>query len=208
MAARQCSSAMGRWTDSAPSSATLRLRLLRRLDSGTMSGGKSTPSPRSCCRLFSTWVGARTTRKSAWPSGIIGEWTDGPKRTSDVTDPPRWLIPWISAFFTSWPARKAASASTSEALMTPCPPRPAKTTFVTSPGIVAPAGRARGGGGRGGLLGVRLLEVADVRGGEDAGAPRHDHREVVRGQPPRQQLREALRVLHRVDDVDVPHPRG
>src|SRR5512137_2067826 len=179
MAARQCSSAMGRWTDSAPSSATLRLRLLRRLDSGTMSGGKSTPSPRSCCRLFSTWVGARTTRKSAWPSGIIGEWTDGPKRTSDVTDPPRWLIPWISAFFTSWPARKAASASTSEALMTPWPPRPAKTTFTTPlDGIVAPAGRAAGRGGSGRLLGVQLLVVPDVGGGEDAGAARHDDREV------------------------------
>src|SRR5512137_882753 len=101
----------------------------------------------------------------------MGEWTSGPKRTSEVTEPPRWLMPWISAFFTSWPARKAASARTSEALMTPWPPRPAKITLVTLCGIVAPAGRAtRRGGGR--LLGVQLLVVADVGGGQDAGAAR------------------------------------
>ena len=29
-----------------------------------------------------------------------------PKRTSVLTEPPRWLMPWISAFFTSRPARK------------------------------------------------------------------------------------------------------
>src|SRR5512137_2137033 len=131
----------------------------------------------------------------------MGEWTSGPKRTSEVTDPPRWLIPWISAFFTSCPARKAASARTSEALMTPWPPRPAKTTF-TMPwpgawpsGIVAPAARAAGGG-LGRPLGVGLLVGADVGGGEDAGAPGHDDGELVRGQPPRQQLVEGLRVLH------------
>src|SRR5512137_2822014 len=102
----------------------------------------------------------------------MGEWTSGPKRTSEVTDPPRWLIPWISAFFTSCPARKAASASTSEALMTPCPPSPAKTTFTTGAtldGIVAPAGGAGRGGGCPGRVG--LLEGADVGGGQDAGAP-------------------------------------
>src|SRR5512137_2575877 len=124
----------------------------------------------------------------------MGEWTWGPKRTSEVTDPPRWLMPWISAFFTSCPARKAASASTSEALMTPWPPRPAKTTLTTGAalaGIVAPAGGAGRGGGLGG---VALLEGADVGGGQDAGAAGDDDREVVSGQPAGQQLLESLRV--------------
>ena len=33
--------------------------------------------------------------------GTMGLKTWGPKRTSLVTEPPRWLMPWTSAFFTS-----------------------------------------------------------------------------------------------------------
>ncbi|OQB86052.1 MAG: hypothetical protein BWX86_02797 [Verrucomicrobia bacterium ADurb.Bin122] len=70
-----------------------------------------------------------TMRKSQAPPGIIGLWTSVPKRTSLCTEPPRWLMPWTSAFLTSQPLRNATSAKMSEALMTPVPPRPAKRTL-------------------------------------------------------------------------------
>ena len=65
--------------------------------------------------------------RPAEPSGLN---TCGPKRTSLVTEPPRWLMPWISLFFTSQPgAGTPRSARMSEALSTPCPPRPAMTSW-------------------------------------------------------------------------------
>ena len=90
-----------------------------------------TPPGASSGRVTSTSDGESTTRKSASPRGTMGESTFSPKRTSEVTEPPRWLMPWTSAFLTSRPARTAASARMSEALSTPWPPRPARTTLVT-----------------------------------------------------------------------------
>src|ERR1035437_8389077 len=66
----------------------------------------------------------------------MGLKTLSPKRISLVTDPPRWLIPWISLFFTSNPARNATSATMSDAFSTPCPPRPAITILVTLVGLL------------------------------------------------------------------------
>src|SRR5690242_17475405 len=102
-------------------------------------------------------------------------------------------MPWTSAFFTSSPARTAASARMSDALRTPCPPRPAKTTFTTLPGLISvhperraakrpgvegPCSflRARRAGELGATLGARLLPLPDVRRGEDARAARDDDR--------------------------------
>src|ERR1035438_9445613 len=65
----------------------------------------------------------------------MGLSTVWPKRTSLVTEPPRWLMPLISLFFTSKPVRTATSARMSEALSTPWPPRPATTTLVSWLGI-------------------------------------------------------------------------
>src|SRR5512133_2177001 len=132
----------------------------------------------------------------------MGERTFSPKRTSEVTDPPRWLIPWTSAFFTSRPARKAAWARMTDAVMTPCPPSTAKTTFRTSLDIHGL--RARGARARPCPRRLRgLLVLADVCGGEDAGAPRDDDRELAAREPVDEQLLEAARVLDRIDDVDV-----
>src|SRR5512141_1280092 len=107
-------------------------------------------------------------------------------------------MPWISAFFTSRPARKATSARMSEALMAPCPPRPATMTFTTFSGIGA-------SGARRALVGDGLVPLADVGGGEDAGAARHDHGQLGPREPVEEQLLEAGGVRHRVDDVDVLH---
>src|SRR5512138_316990 len=61
--------------------------------------------------------------------------TRSPKRTSPVTEPPRWLMPFISLFLTSKFARSATSARISVPFRTPCPPRPATTTLITAGGI-------------------------------------------------------------------------
>ena len=61
----------------------------------------SVPPARRPPRTTSIWVGSITTRKSHAPSEIIGLWTSVPKRTSLCTEPPRWLMPWTSAFFVS-----------------------------------------------------------------------------------------------------------
>src|ERR1035437_4330320 len=92
-----------------------------------------TPPCLSAAAFTGTWSGAMTTRKSASPSGAMGLKTRSPNRTSLETEPPRWLIPCNSLFFTSRPALKATSARISEALITPCPPSPAITTFVGLP---------------------------------------------------------------------------
>src|ERR1035438_1473481 len=60
----------------------------------------------------------------------MGLKTRSPKRTSLDTEPPRWLIPCNSLFFTSRPALNATSARMSEAFSTPCPPSPAITKLV------------------------------------------------------------------------------
>src|ERR1035441_2366396 len=68
----------------------------------------------------------------------MGLYTCSPKRTSLVTDPPRWLMPCSSLFFTSSPVAKATSAVISEAFRTPCPPNPANTILVTADLLIAP----------------------------------------------------------------------
>src|ERR1035438_7795263 len=149
---------------SAPSSATFRLFLLRSVFSSTRSGGISVPPGRSCQRLFSTWPGDSTTRKSASPGGTIGLKISAPKRISLVTEPPRWLMPWISLFFTSSPQRKAASATMSDAFNAPWPPTPAMTTFTTLFGW----GKAR-------LPFESLFVGLDLAGGEQTIPARNDH---------------------------------
>src|SRR6266545_327515 len=196
-ASSQSASGSSRWRESAPRSATLRLFRFGSVFSSTKSGGMRTPPALSSGRVTSTSEGASTTRKSASPGGIMGESTALPKRTSEVTDPPRWLIPWTSAFFTSWPARKATSARMSDALMAPCPPSPATMTFVTSRIGGSGAGSAR-------VVG-RLLELADVGGGEDARAARHDHGQLRLREPVDEQLLEPGRIGDGVDDVHVLH---
>src|ERR1035438_2324471 len=163
MAASHCSSGKSSSALSAPSSATLRLFLLRSVFSSTRSGGISVPPRRSCQRLFSTWLGASTTRKSASPGGTIGLKTSAPKRISLVTEPPRWLMPWISLFFTSSPQRKAASATMSDAFNAPWPPRPAMTTFTTL-----------FSGDKAHLLFESLFVGLDLAGGEQTIAPRDE----------------------------------
>src|ERR1035441_4940692 len=163
MAASHCSSGKSSNALSAPSSATFRLFLLRRVFSSIRSGGISVPPRRSCQRLFSTWLGASTTRKSASPAGTIGLKTSAPKRISLVTEPPRWLMPWISLFFTSRPQRKAAAATMSDAFNAPWPPSPAMTTLTALFG----EGKAR-------LLFERLFVRFDLTGGKQAIAARND----------------------------------
>src|SRR5664280_388367 len=109
------------------------LFLLDSVDSSIMEASIRTPPWPSIHVFTGTWSGAMTTRKSASPSGTMGLKTRSPNRTSLETDPPRWLIPCNSLFFTSMPALKATSARMSEALITPCPPSPAITTFVGLP---------------------------------------------------------------------------
>src|SRR5512140_2206791 len=100
-------------------------------------------------------------------------------------------MPWTSAFFTSLPARKATSARMSEALMAPCPPRPATTTFTTGLGILRlHAGGARVGG---------PLVLADVGGGEDARPPGDDDGELAAPEPVDEELVEPGRIRDRVD---------
>src|ERR1035441_5262123 len=167
MAASHCSSGKSSSALSAPSSATFRLFLLRSVFSSIRSGGISVPPRRSCQRLFSTWLGASTTRKSASPGGTIGLKTSAPKRTSLVTEPPRWLMPWISLFLTSRPQRKAASATMSDAFNAPWPPSPAMTTFTTLFDALFSEGKAR-------LRFERLFVRFDLTGGEQAIAARDD----------------------------------
>src|ERR1039458_291992 len=167
MAASHCSSGKSSHALSAPSSATFRLFLLRRVFWSIRSGGISVPPGRSCQRLFSTWLGANTTRKSASPGGTIGLKTSAPKRISLVTEPPRWLMPWISLFFTSRPQRKAAAATMSDAFNAPWPPSPAMTTFTTLFGALFGEGKAR-------LLFERLFVRFDLTGGKQAIAARND----------------------------------
>src|ERR1035441_4349828 len=174
MAASHCSSGKSSHALSAPSSATFRLFLLRRVFWSIRSGGISVPPGRSCQRLFSTWLGASTTRKSASPGGTIGLKTSAPKRISLVTEPPRWLMPWISLFFTSRPQRKAAAATMSDAFNAPWPPSPAMTTFTTLFGALFGEGKAR-------LLFERLFvsqawQPRGVDGGIHPHRPRHAER--------------------------------
>ena len=73
---------------------------------------------------------------SLWPSGMIGEKTSVPKRTDEITLPPRWAMPWISLFFTSMPAIVAVRASMFAVSRMPCPPTPTRetlTVFITGP---------------------------------------------------------------------------
>ena len=88
------------------------------------------PSFASTPELRSASILSKATRMSAVPSWMIGEATDAPKRTWLVTDPPRWAMPWISDFFTSYPAIAAALARMSAARMMPCPPTPTSDTFT------------------------------------------------------------------------------
>ena len=68
----------------------------------------SVPPGRRLCRLTSTWSAASTTRKSASPRRH--HWAEDFRAEPHVAGyaPPRWLMPWISLFFTSYPAAKAA----------------------------------------------------------------------------------------------------
>ena len=116
---------------STPSKATLMLRRFGSRSAAISSGVNKVPPGRSTSRCGSTWSSASTTRKSASPAVTMGLKTRGPKRTSLRTDPPRWLMPCTSAFFTSQPAAKAASVRMSEAVSTPCPPSPATTILTT-----------------------------------------------------------------------------
>src|SRR5659263_466976 len=74
---------------------------------------------------------------SASPFGITGEWTRSPKRTWLNTGPPRCDMPWISLFFTSRPARIAASERMLLARTTPCPPTPTIRTLNGS--VIGPS---------------------------------------------------------------------
>src|ERR1019366_6240865 len=90
----------------------------------------------------------------------MGLYTCSPKRTSLATDPPRWLMPCTSLFFTSSPAAKATSARMSDAFSTPCPPKPAITTLVTWLLLIAP------------------LMFLDQLDGKQARTPIDDYREL------------------------------
>src|SRR5450759_749490 len=94
----------------------------------------------------------------------MGENTLPPKRTSLEIEPPRWLMPWISLFFTSKPPRNTAPDKMSDALSTPWPPRPAITMLVGS------------------LCGILLLSNFDHARGEQAGAAANEQGQLVLGE--------------------------
>ena len=61
---------------------------------------------------------------------MMGEKTSVPKRTLEITLPPRWAMPWISLFFTSMPAIVAVRASMFAVSRMPCPPTPTSETLI------------------------------------------------------------------------------
>ena len=73
---------------------------------------------------------SKAQRMSARPSSMSGEWTSGPKRTWELTTPPRWLMPCTSLFLASSPNRRATSEMTSLARMIPWPPTPTSRMLV------------------------------------------------------------------------------
>src|SRR5689334_13932688 len=121
----------------------------------------------------------------------MGLKTCSPNRTSLETEPPRWLMPWISLFLTSSPLRKAASATMSDAFKTPCPPRPAITMLVTLLLLlnVVLFLRCR-----------RLFVSFDLARGQQAVAARDDDRQLFAGEACSHQFLERGGIECRVGD--------
>ena len=80
-------------------------------------------------RLRRASVVSKDTTTSAQPGSVTMERTSSPKRTTVVTAPPRWAMPWISDTLTTRPAAMAARAGM-RASTEPCPPTPHRRTVV------------------------------------------------------------------------------
>src|ERR1039458_3091963 len=142
----------------------------------------------SAAAFTGTWSGAMTTRKSASPSGAMGLKTRSPNRTSLETEPPRWLIPCNSLFFTSRPALKATSARMPEAFSTPCPPSPAITTLV-------------------GLLLIAPLILANRAACQQTVPAGYHHGKLRRIQAALNQFFKLCGSQRGVDHVNIAHPQ-
>ena len=96
------------------------------------------PSRRNSCARSAS-IDSKATTTSAQPGSATIESTFLPMRTTVETEPPRWLMPWISETLTSSPASAAAMARRDPARIVPWPPTPtSRTVSVPSTSTFSP----------------------------------------------------------------------